>query len=285
MAHEKFYGENVPMRHLTKLLCQILLVIGFTASSAYADLVLSTQPRPHDKQSNAAFEQVAAYLSKATGERVVYQASRDYLSYARDLRQNKFDIVFDEAHFVAWRLTNRNHVLVAAAVPESAEQHVVVVKRENMNLQHIAQLAGRTTCGMAPPNLATLSLLSQFDNPMRVPFLLSVESYESAYQDMIKGRCQAAVMSEAAFVKLDKDKGIGKSIFVSPKSIPGDAFTVGPGVRPELRAKLLEALLSPDTMTEMKLFSTQYAHGKLLDLPVEGEYRGLERLLKNQFGF
>lgn len=274
--------------HRTKiLLCQVLLVAtGFVVNSVHADLVFSTQPRPHDKQSGPAFEQVAAYLSKVSGERVVYQPSRDYLSYARDLRNNKFDIVFDEAHFVAWRLINRGHALVAAAVPESAVQHVAVVKRDNMNLQHVGQLAGRTTCGIAPPNLATLSLLSYFENPMRVPALISVESYESAYSDMLKGRCHAAVMSEAAFLKLNKgSNGAAKSIFTSPQIIPGDAFTVAPRVRPEVRAKLLEALLSPDTMTEMNLFATQYAHDKLLDLPIEGEYKGLESLLKNQFGF
>src|SRR5689334_10426935 len=111
--------------------CRLLLVLFLapvlgTSSVAWADLLLSTQPRGAYDKFAPPFEDVAAYLAKATGEKVTYSHSRDYLSYARDLRQDRFDIVFDEAHFVAWRIANRGHMLAAAAVPEARERHVVI---------------------------------------------------------------------------------------------------------------------------------------------------------------
>jgi ABC-type phosphate/phosphonate transport system substrate-binding protein len=255
------------------------------ATPVRADLVLGTQPRGSYDNIAPSFEQVAAYLSKEIGEKVVYRHSREWISYAKDLREDKYDIVFDEAHFVAWRIANKKHTLVAAAVPEASEKHAVIVKRGDSKLYHVGQLAGRTVCGMGPPNLATLSLLAQFPNPLRVPLIVMVDSYDSAYRGVTGGKCMAAVMSDLAFERLNKPAGNAKVILTGERLMPGDAFTVGSRVRAETRGKILQALLSADTAAGMKLFIDRYAYGKLLDLPVEEQYRGLEAVLKQHYGF
>ncbi len=253
-------------------------------SAAHADLIFSTQPRGSFEKYGVPFEQVAAYLSKAIGVKVVYQHPRDWISYGQDLRQDKFDIVFDEAHFVAWRMANKKHVLVAAAVPEASERHTVIVRAHNNDVQHIGQLAGRTVCGMSPPNFATLALLNQFSNPLRIPLIISVDSYDAAYRGVVDGKCAAAVLSDVALERLNKGRAM-KSIFTGERLMPGDAFTVGPRVSDEVRGKILEALLSADASTSMKTFIERYAFGKLLNLPVEEDYKGLETLLKADYGF
>lgn len=266
-------------------LAALTIALALLASTAHADLVLGTQPRGAYDKFGPPFEQVAAYLSKELGEKVVYLHTREWISYAKNLREDKYDIVFDEAHFVAWRIANKKHALVAAAVPEASEKHAVIVKRDDTKLFHVGQLAGRTVCGMGSPNLATLSLLSQFPNPIRVPLMITVDSYDSAYRGVTENKCAAAVLSDLAVERLNKTTGGTRTIFVGARLTPGDAFTVGSRIKPETRGRILQALLSPDTATEMKLFIDRYAFGKLLDLPVEEEYRGLEVVLKQHYGF
>jgi len=263
-------------------LAAVLLML--TSAAARADLLLTTQPRgPYDK-FGPPFEQVAAYLSKAVGEKVVYKHYRDWISYSKDLRKDQFDIVFDEAHFIAWRLANRKHTLVAAAVPEASEKMVVLVKSDS-TLRQVSQLAGRTICAIAPPNLATLLLLNQFSNPVRVPLMVIVDNYDSAFRGLQSGKCVAAISSDSTFERLDKAGTSAKILFTSDRVMPGDGFTVSPRVNAELRGKILQALLAPETATEMKLFIDRYAYGKLLDLPVEEQYKGLENLLTHDYGF
>jgi len=263
----------------------LAVVFAVACDPVQAELILGTQPRGSYDGIGPSFEQVAAYLSKEIGEKVVYRHSREWLGYAKDLREDKFDIVFDEAHFVAWRIAHKRHNLVAAAVPEASEKHAVIVKRDENKFYHVGQLAGRTVCGMSPPNFATLSLLNQFPNPLRVPLIIMVDSYDSAYRGVVAGKCVAAVLSDVAFERLNKSRGETKVILTGERIMPGDAFTVGPRVSAETRGKILQALLSPDTANAMKLFVDRYAFGKLLDLPVEEQYRGLEIVLKQHYGF
>ena len=273
------------MENFSRLFALAAVVMTLVATSARADLVLSTQPRGPYEKFGPPFEQVADYLTKATGEKVVYKHYRDWISYSRDIRKDQFDIVFDEAHFVSWRLANRKHILVAAAVPEASEKVVVIVKKDNNSVQHIGQVAGRTVCAIAPPNLSTLLMLNQFGNPVRVPLLVLVDNYDSAYRGISTGKCAAAVLSDVAFERLDKAAGIGKIIFLGERVVPGDAFTVSPRIKAETRSKILQALLDADTATDIKLFIDRYAFGKLLDLPVEEQYKGLDTLLKHDYGF
>lgn len=276
---------NIFPRKLSPWRLAAALLLAIAAGAARADLILGTQPRGPYEKFGPPFEQVAEYLSKELGEKVVYQHSREWISYAKDMREDKYDIVFDEAHFVAWRIANKKHTLVAAAVPEASEKHAVIVKRTDAKLFHVGQLAGRTVCGMASPNLATLSLLTEFPNPIRVPLMITVGNYDAAYRGVAEGKCVAAVLSDLAFERLNKQIGVARAIFVGNRLMPGDAFTVGPRVSPEKRGRILQALLSPDTAEAMKLFIERYAFGKLLDLPVEEQYRGLEVVLKQHYGF
>lgn len=271
--------------HKHPALAVLTIALTLLASAAHAELVLGTQPRGAYDKFGPPFEQVAEYLSKELGEKVVYKHTREWISYAKDLREDKYDIVFDEAHFVAWRIANKKHTLVAAAVPEASEKHAVIVKRDDNKLFHVGQLAGRTVCGMGSPNLATLSLLTQFPNPIRVPLMITVNSYDAAYRGVSDGKCAAAVLSDLAFDRLNKQHGAAKTIYVGERLMPGDAFTVGPRVSPETRGRILQALLSPDTAEAMKLFIERYAFNKLLDLPVEEQYRGLQVVLKQHYGF
>src|SRR4030067_1816771 len=109
------------------------------------------------------------------------------IGYTAAIRKDDLDIVFDGPQFVAWRLAYRTHTLVAMLPPTDAT-HIVVVKKNNSAIAQVKQLAGRTVCGRPPPNLASLELLREFDNPARVPFIVDADGYEGASRGQMPGK-------------------------------------------------------------------------------------------------
>lgn len=251
---------------------------------ARGDLVLSTQPRGPYAKIGPAFEQVADYLSKVSGEKVVYRHFGDWISYSAAIRNDDLDIVFDGPQFVAWRLAYRRHVLVAM-LPPGDTRHVVVVKKDDAAVAELKQLAGRTVCGRPPPNLASLELLREFANPARVPFIVAVDGYEAAFEGLKQGKCAGALLSIAVFEKLDKDARATRVLFTSKRKLPPGGFTAGPGIAPEVRAKIGKALASPDSAGPIKAFLDSYSKGRVLVEPRPEEYKGVEDLLKGEYGF
>lgn len=251
---------------------------------ARGDLVFSTQPRGPYAKIGPAFEQVADYISKVSGEKVVYRHFGDWISYSAAIRNDDLDIVFDGPQFVAWRLAYRKHVLVTMLPPSDA-RHIVVVKKDNSAIAQVKQLAGRAVCGRPPPNLASLELLREFDNPARVPLIVEVDSYEGAYRGLMQGKCAGALMSNTVYEKLDKDARAARVVFTSKRKLPPGGFTVGPGIAPEVRAKIGKVLVSPDSAKAIKAFLDDYSKGRTLAEPRPEEYKGVEDLLKGEFGF
>ena len=62
-------------------------------------------------------------------------------------------------------------------IPERHE-FAVIVRKDQTSFNTVQQMAGRTFCAHAPPNLGTLVLLSQFDNPSRQPMIINTKGWE-----------------------------------------------------------------------------------------------------------
>ena len=198
------------------------------------------------------------------------------------MRKGAYDLVFDGPHFVSWRMAHLKHVPLAKLPGNLA--FVVVVRKDNKSINEIKDLAGRSVCGMAPPNLATLTLYRQFDNPARQPLVKEIRSFEVAYQDVLGGKCMAAVMRDQMLNKLDKDKNAVRVIFRSP-GVPNQAFSAGPRFSTEERNKITDALLSAEARAQLPQFFNRYSKDKDLLRANDAEFRDLIILLKDSWGF
>src|SRR3989344_3328376 len=104
------------------------------------------------------------------------------------MQKGKNDIVFDGPHFVSWRMAALQHEPVAKLPGKLA--FVAVVKTDDPDITEIKDMAGRQVCAFAPPNLATLTFLAEFENPSRQPRIINVESFPQAYKLMLAGKCR-----------------------------------------------------------------------------------------------
>lgn len=248
-----------------------------SAGDPSASLVLSAPPRGSLAEETQNYKPVADFLTQVIGRKVVYQHSDNWLSYTKNMTQGKYDIVFDGPHFNGWRLEKLNHTPLVK-LPEDFI-FVVVVKADNTSIREIKQLAGRRVCAHAPPNLGTLTMLKQFDNPVRQPVIAEVQGWDKSYNGLIENKCVATVLPIKSLEKLDKGKNLAKVLFTS-KALPNQAISVGPEISQEVQEKIKQALLSEQGKAATAKLRSVYA-GKDFVPTTRDEYAGLGAYLKD----
>lgn len=233
-------------------------------------LVLSAPPRGTLADETQNYQPVADFLSRIVGKKVVYQYSDNWLSYTSDMTKGKFDFVFDGPHFNGWRMEKQNHTPLVK-LPEDFI-FVVIAKTDNASIQDMKKLAGRRICAHAPPNLGTLTMLKQFDNPSRQPLIIEVQGWDKSYNSLMAGKCVATVMPLKIKEKMDKSNLT--RILYSSQALPNQAISAGPRIAPEIQAKLKQALLSEEGKAATAKLRSAYA-GKDFVSATREEYAGL----------
>lgn len=250
-------------------------------SPASADLVLAAPPRESEARGAESYDAVANFIGSVIGQKVIYSNPNNWLTYQSDMRKGAYDIVFDGPAFVAWRMVKLQHVPLVKLPGQLT--FVVLVKNDDTRIKTITDLAGHTVCGLAPPNLATLTLQHEFPNPSRQPLVLGIKSFKDAYEGVTSGKCLAAVIHAKVYAALEGESHATRVIYTS-KPVPNQAITVGPKIPPEMRAKLLQALLSPAGKAATLSILDRFKAAEWLPAKTE-EYQGLEILLRDIWGF
>jgi ABC-type phosphate/phosphonate transport system substrate-binding protein len=253
-----------------------------TASAEPGTYVFSAPPRESAQAAAEIYGPIAEYLSAVTGKQVVYRQPANWIAYQTEMRKGEYDLVFDGPHFNAWRATNLQHNILVKAPGEHS--FVVVVKKDNDKVRELKQLTGRGICGMSPPNLGTLTVLNEFDNPMRQPLIVSTESWNTIYSGMQTGRCTAAILPARNLAKLDP-QGTATRVVFKAKAYPNQAFSAGPRIAAEDQAKIARALALPDARIATAKLREAYALSGDVQPAAKDEYTGVASILKDTWGY
>jgi ABC-type phosphate/phosphonate transport system substrate-binding protein len=244
--------------------------------------VLSAPPRGALAEETQNYQPIADLLTRVTGKKVVYEHSDNWLSYTKNMTVGKYDFMYDGPHFNGWRMEKLNHTPLIRFPGD--RQFVVITKADNIAIKEVKQLAGRRICAHAPPNLGTLIMLNQFDNPARQPLIVEVKGWEASYMGLIEGKCVATVIPLKFKEKLDnKDKNLTQILYKS-KAIPEEALSAGPRIPPEIQDKIKQALLSEEGKAATAKLRSAYA-GKDFVSATREEYAGLGMYLKDTYSF
>ena len=248
---------------------------------ARAELILTSAPRDTKEKEDEMYKPLTDFLTKTIGEKVTFQYGDNFLVYQSEMRKGTYDIIFDGPHFVGWRMAKLDHVPLVKFPGKLA--FVLAVKKDQGKIEELKNMGGRSICAFPPPNLATLTVLDEFDNPARQPLIQESNSFPETYKKMVAGKCVGAILQKKLFEELDKEKQLAKVLFAS-KPLPNQAFSAGPKVKPEVRAKIVAALLSPEGLAASEKMRGAFKAAKFEAASVE-EYQGLGRLLRNEWGF
>jgi ABC-type phosphate/phosphonate transport system substrate-binding protein len=250
-----------------------------SANGAY---VFSAPPRESAQVAAEIYGPIAEYLSRVTGKPVVYHHPNDWIAYQTEMRRGDYDLVFDGPHFNSWRAANLQHTILVKAPGDHS--FVVAVKKDNAKIQDLKQLTGRSICGMSPPSLGTLTVLKEFDNPMRQPVIQSTESWDQIYSNMQSGRCVAAILPTRHLAKLDPQGNAARVIFKA-RTVPSQALSASRRVTAEDQIKITRALAAPDARpATLRLRDAIALQGDFLPANKD-EYIGMASILKDTWGY
>lgn len=226
-----------------------LLVYSFAAllllalnSTAYADLILTAPPRELPDKGEALYGPLANHLTKLLGEKVTYVHPNNWLEYQRDLRKDKYDIIFDGPHFISWRIAHLNND-VLVKLPGTLE-FVIVVNADDGEIKKVKNLIGKKVCGIPPPNLGSLTVIDQFRNPVRQPMIWGVPGGNAqVFRAFSEGQCRAAVLLFSYYSKkISDEKRKNMRVLFHSKPLPNQAISVSTRVNNEARRKIIRSL-------------------------------------------
>lgn len=252
------------------------------AKTTVKSLVLTAPPRESAEKGQQQYGPIAEYLSKVTGMKVVYEHPPTWGLYRTEMLNGNYDIIFDGGHFADYRARKLGYQIVAK-IPKPQQFGIIV--RKDDSISSVDQLAGQTFCSPPPPNQGALHALSQFKDPARQPITVPITSkfWPSVYNGVVAGRCRGGILVMAIFEKLNKD-GAAKIVHKTPTQ-PNQAFSVGPRVSPDVRAKIAAALVAPDAAKATEKLRERFKVGESFVAANNAEYAGLGDLLQNEFGF
>lgn len=252
------------------------------SSNGHADLIFSAPPRESEQLGKELYGPLAEHLSTLIGERVSYQYPQNWLQYQRDLRRGVYDIVFDGPHFISWRMAHLDH-RVLVKLPGTLE-FVIVVSAADSEVKKVNDLIGKKICAIPPPNLATLTAIDLYQNPVRQPVIWGVKGgYLKVYEAFTQGKCRAAVFRTTFYKKglTARDRSDKKVLFKS-KPLPNQAISVSQKIKKNDHIKIIRSM----TLGKGKAISTPIVRrfggkkGRPFIAANEEEYRAHSKLLE-----
>jgi len=237
---------------ISHLPAAVLLLTGMLIGSPQSfaqDLILTAPPREKPADGQKQYGPLAAYLTTLFGKKVTYVFPGNWLTYQRDMREDKYDIIFDGAHFISWRMLHLGNEVVVK-LPGTL-QFYLLAKKDNDKIKSINDLVGQKVCAVPPPNLASLSVLAKFDNPVRQPVIKGIRGAAAAVLNAFnKGECVAAVLRTDYYNKVLTDTqrtdlkiiytsqpfpnqgiSVSKRVTKRERDLMQQALTAGPGVK------------------------------------------------------
>ena len=91
-----------------RIFSALLFTFVFFSSVASAYDLAIMPVRSKDKTISL-YQPIVEYLSKTTGESVNLKAYDNFVNYWQDMRDGKFDLALDAAHFVDYRAQKQKH--------------------------------------------------------------------------------------------------------------------------------------------------------------------------------
>ena len=266
----------------------ILFLLGFISISMHVSalaegLVLTSPPRESAEKGMKMYGPIAEHLSQTLGVKVTYVYPGNWLNYQREMRNDKYDIIFDGPHFIAWRVAHLGHDALIKL--PGRLQFMLVYDKANVSYEHPDDLIGKRICGISPPNLSTLSILDYYRNPVRQPMIKGIKGGMGKVHKTLtdkKAGCDAAVLRTAFYKKkLPKAQQDNLNTLYLSKAMPNQGISVSKRVSQSIKDKIRNELTIgkgvPSTLAVLKRFG-----GKAKSfIPVKvNEYNGYNMLLE-----
>lgn len=261
-----------------------LFVNSIVATVCAQGLILSAPPRETAEVGMQVYGPIAEHLSKILGVKVSYVHPENWLKYQREMRNDKYDILFDGPHFISWREQHLKHEVLVKIPGEL--QFILVTEKNNNTINKPDDLIGKNICGISPPNLSTLSVLDKYRNPVRQPMIKGVNGgmgkVFKSLSDKDKLKCDAIVLRTIFHQQKlnDQQRAEMKTLFIS-KAMPNQGISVSQRISPELKLRIKNSLTIGEGVDSTRGLLKRFGDKSARFIPTEDkEYAGYNNLLE-----
>lgn len=267
---------------MNSTLLKILLLpvlLGLMAQTVKADYIFSAPPREGEMKGITLYGPLVQKLTELLGEKVVYEQPNNWLEYAKKMRDDEYDIVFDGPHFNAWRIKHLHHTPVAS-LPGVLRFYLVTYK-SYLAINHYRDLVGRTICGMPSPHLATDMILDLFKNPAIQPVVYEVHGgIRQMYKEFEDKQCLATIFRAELFDKLPPQEKDQLKVIAKTRAVPNQTISVSRRLKNQAE-KLTEFFTSDAGISAARKLLARYSKGALyFQRPDKSKFDGVETLLE-----
>jgi len=266
---------------IIRIIRQLVVIGGIVLCNiVQAELIFSAPPRETPDMGRQTYGAFARYLEHVLGEEVTYEHPGGWMQYASNMRNGKYDIVFDGPHFAAWRIKHIKHVAVARLPGQLI--FYVIARRHDKRLKSIRSLRAVRFCGLASPNLGTVTIYSYFENSPIYPEIYEVKGgFKGVYQAFKEGLCRAAIIRDNIYKSLDKkDKKDIKIIFTS-QPLPNQTLTVTEELFARTKNLSSKMIVKASNKAALNIFSRFSKKAKYFQQPEANAYDILGELLES----
>lgn len=272
-------------RRFMGFLVYALVLSGAVTGSynVYADgLILAAAPRESVEKGRELYDPVAAYLSQVLGKPVTYVHTNHWIRYQSDMKNRKYDFVFDGPHLASWRIKNINHEPIVR-LPGYLQFHFLARADDN-NVIKPEDLIYKRVCVIPPPNLTAVTLLQKLNDPVREPVLISVKgSMKTLYEKLIGGECSGAVVRTDFYQgQLSAEEKARVKIVYTSEQLPNQAITASNRLTDAEIEKLVLALTSKQGQKVLAPLLKRFGGKEAVSfIPAEAqEYVGYSKFLE-----
>ncbi len=260
------------------------IFLSISAQSAIAeDLIFTAPPREKPAAGQKLYGPLVDYISSVLKTKVVYKHPGNWLNYQREMREGKYDIVFDGPHFASWRQAHLKHDMLVK-LPGTLEFHLVV-RADDKTITSPDDLIGQKICGISPPNLSTLSVLAYFRNPVRQPVIRGIRGgMGGVYKIFSKdASCKAAVFRTTFYrKKLNDEQRKSLRIIYTSRPLPNQVISAGPRISNIDKGRIAKGIISGDGQKAAAAVVKQFGGKKAKSFiyATNEEYNGHNALLE-----
>jgi ABC-type phosphate/phosphonate transport system substrate-binding protein len=256
----------------------ILVVPLVFCSSVQAELIFTAPPRETAAQGAKDYGPLAAYLSEVLGETVTYKHPGTWARYQRDMRADKFDIVFDGPHFMSWRMKKYGHTPIARLPGKLS--FVMIVKSDDKKIDELLDLTYEKICAISPPNLSALTMIAEFGITEPTKLKTVKGGMTSVYEVFEKGECRAVMLRDKFYqARLTDEERAGTKVIFKSEAVANQGITVSTRVNKEMHEKMVISLLEENSGTAPIL--KRFAPGEDIMIPADStDYKDYYKLLQ-----
>jgi len=268
---------------LSGFIIGVFILLNPIMSITYAadDIIFTAPPREKPAAGKKLYSPLAKYLSRLINRKVVYKHPGNWLSYQRDMRDGKYDIIFDGPHFASWRMVHLGHDMLVK-IPGHLG-FILVKPKSETNIKALNDLIGKRICGISMPNLSTLSILAAYPNPVRQPVIVGVKGgMKGVAKAITKNRCDAYVFRDVFYKKkLKPEIKQNLEILYRSKPLPNQVISVSERITPAEKKAIVHSLTQGKGVAATKGILKRFGgKARAFVKATNAEYKGHNLLLE-----